>query len=225
MMLHPSWVAQHQSASSCCACRSVVVRRTRRRRKSCPFVGCPLAPLLNMVTTVALSILGGTSHHLWLITLAVTTDLHSTCPLDFLLASPHCVRCTADWMDFRNVRSPPELAPGSGCRVAPRLRLRLLLRPARSAFIALKHAHADHRELQQLLLEDLVVDSSVRQLSLLCRFAHSSVFSFHPSSCCLSCCIQQSTRVPRSRLAKRCPSVSADRRQEGKLFLRSSRSF
>ena len=120
---------------------------------------------------------------------------------------------------------------------APSLRWRLLLRPSRGIFIALQHANVDHRELQQLLLEYLVVDSFVGQLSLLCKFAHSSVFSFHSSSCCLSCCIQQSTRVPRSRLAKRCRSVSADRRlrssallvqdcrQEGHLFLCSSRSF
>ena len=32
------------------------------------------------------------------------------------------------------------------------------------------------------LRKDLVVDSSVRQLSLLCKFADSSVFSFHSSS-------------------------------------------
>ena len=99
-------------------------------------------------------------------------------------------------IDFRNVGSPLELAPGSGCRFAPRLRRRLWLRPARSVFIALQHATANHRELQQHLLGGLVVDSSVRQLSLLCKIAHSSVFSFHSSSCCLPCCIQQPTRVP-----------------------------
>ena len=38
MMLHPSRVVEHESASSCCACRCVVVRRTRRRGKSCPYV-------------------------------------------------------------------------------------------------------------------------------------------------------------------------------------------
>ena len=39
------------------------------------FVLCPLEPLLDMVTAVALSILRGTSHHSWLIALADTTDL------------------------------------------------------------------------------------------------------------------------------------------------------
>ena len=38
------------------------------------FVMCPLAPLLDMVTAVALSILRDTSHHSWLISLADTTD-------------------------------------------------------------------------------------------------------------------------------------------------------
>ena len=37
-MLHPGWVVEHQSASSCRTCRSVVVRRTQCRRKSCPYV-------------------------------------------------------------------------------------------------------------------------------------------------------------------------------------------
>ena len=39
------------------------------------FVMCPLAPLLDMVTAVALSILRDTSHHSWLISLADTTDV------------------------------------------------------------------------------------------------------------------------------------------------------
>ena len=49
-------------------------------------------------------------------------------------------------IDFRNVGSPLELAPGSGCRFAPRPRWRLWLRPARAVFVVLQHANADHRE-------------------------------------------------------------------------------
>ena len=52
------------------------------------FVGFPLTPLLEMVTAVALSIFWETLHHLWLIAHAVTTDLHLTCRMDRLLASP-----------------------------------------------------------------------------------------------------------------------------------------
>ena len=76
------------------------------------FVGFPHTPLLDMVTAVALSIFGGTSHHSWLIALAVTTDLHSTCQLDLLLTSPHCVRCTAGTSDLR-LSSLLALAAGS----------------------------------------------------------------------------------------------------------------
>ena len=71
-----------QSANSCCAelC-CVVVSGGASSTSSCGFVSslrfvlCPLAPLLDMVTAVALSILRGTSHHSWLIALADTTDL------------------------------------------------------------------------------------------------------------------------------------------------------
>ena len=75
------------------ACWCVVVRRRRRRVVSVEspdvtVVGFALTPLLDMVTAVALSIFGVTSHCLWLIALAVTADLHSTPRLDLLLASP-----------------------------------------------------------------------------------------------------------------------------------------
>ena len=84
-MLHPGRVVEHQSASSCRAGRCVVVRRTRCRRVPSvespvvTFVLCSLTPLLDMVTTVALSILRGTSHHSWLVALADTTV-----PFDFV---------------------------------------------------------------------------------------------------------------------------------------------
>ena len=204
VMLLPGRVVEHQSASSCRAGRCVVVRRTRRvvsvESPVLTFVGFSVAPLLDRVTAVALSIFGRTSHHSWLISLAVTADLHSTCRLDLLLTSPHCVRYTADWIDLRNVRSPPGLLALAA--VAARLLWRQLLRPARGVFVALQLAITDHRELQQRLLKDLAVDTLVRQLFLLCKIADSSVFSFHSSSCCLPCCIPQSTRVLRSRLGQ-----------------------
>ena len=78
-----SRVRPDQSANSCCACWCVVVRRTRCRALSVEspvltFVGFPVAPLLDMVMAVALSIFGEASHHRWLIAHAVTTDLQST---------------------------------------------------------------------------------------------------------------------------------------------------
>ena len=76
-------VRPDQSANLSSACWCVVVRRIRRRVVSVEspvltFVGFLLAPLLDMVTAVALSIFGETSHRLWLASLSVTTDLHST---------------------------------------------------------------------------------------------------------------------------------------------------
>ena len=119
-------------------------------------------------------------------------------------------------IDLRNVGSPLELAPGSGCRFAPRLRWRLWLRPARGVFTTCN--------MRSLITVNSIniflgVSSSIRPC------VHSSVFSFHSSSCCLPCCFQQSTRVLRSRLAKRCYFVSADRHKKGQLFLCSSKSF
>ena len=86
------------------------------------FVGFPRTRLLDMVTAVALSIFGGTSHHLWLTALAVTADLHSTCQLG-LPGHAQCICCTADdrfqerristwarsWL-WLQVRSSPALA-------------------------------------------------------------------------------------------------------------------
>ena len=191
---------EHQSASSCCACWSVVVRRTRRHRKSCPYV-CWVSSHTppRHGHDCALSIFGRTSRHSWLIALAVTADLHSTCQLG-LPSHAHCICCTA--VD----RCQLEVAPGSGCGFAPRLRW-LCLRLARGVFVALQHLITDHRELQQHLL-----GGSRR------RFVRASALSavqdraligvqfplvlmppvlLHPAI----------TRVLRSRLAKRCRSV------------------
>ena len=56
-MLHPGRVVEHQSASSCRAGRCVVVRRTRSVDYAVStFIALSLTPLLDMVTTVALSI-------------------------------------------------------------------------------------------------------------------------------------------------------------------------
>ena len=66
----------------CCGRRVVSVRSP-----VLTFVGFPIAPLLDMVTAVALSIFGETSHHLWLIALSVTTDLKSTPRLHSCLVS------------------------------------------------------------------------------------------------------------------------------------------
>ena len=52
MMLHPSRVVEHQSASSCCAGRCVVVRvHGLWIMLPLRFVLCSLTPLLDMVTT------------------------------------------------------------------------------------------------------------------------------------------------------------------------------
>ena len=112
-MLHPGRVVEYQSARSCCACRSVVVRLTRRRRKSCP---CAIVEVSSHTSSTWSRLWPCRSSEELRTTcgFAVTTDLRSSGQLYVLLASPHCVRCTADWIDFRNVRSPPELAPGSG---------------------------------------------------------------------------------------------------------------
>ena len=68
-MLHPGRVVEYQSASSCCAGRCVVVRRTRSVDYAVStFIGLSLTHLLDMDTTVALSIMRETSHHSWLTT-------------------------------------------------------------------------------------------------------------------------------------------------------------
>ena len=74
-----------RSANSCCASWCVV--HVVVESPVLTFVGFHRTPLLDMVTAVALSIFGEALHHLWLIALAVTTDLHSTCRLDLLLSS------------------------------------------------------------------------------------------------------------------------------------------
>ena len=56
-MLHPGKVVEHQSASSCCADRCVVVRvHGLWNMPSLRFVLCSLTPLLDIDTTVVLSI-------------------------------------------------------------------------------------------------------------------------------------------------------------------------
>ena len=103
------------------------------------FVGLPLAPLLDMVTAVALSIFGEASHHLWFIALAVTTDHHSTSRLNLLQASPQ-------------TRTPLH-------------------------------------ELIESTVNAVTSSVSFRVTrTLLCKISHSSVFSFHSSSCCLPRC-------------------------------------
>ena len=69
--------APTRAVLSCAASWCVVVRRIHGlwNMPSVRFVLCPLAPLLDMVTAVALSILRDTSHHTWLISFADMTDL------------------------------------------------------------------------------------------------------------------------------------------------------
>ena len=69
--------APTRAVLSCAASWCVVVRRVHGlwNMLSVRFVLCPLAPLLDMVTAVALSILRDTSHHSWLISFADMTDL------------------------------------------------------------------------------------------------------------------------------------------------------
>ena len=172
-----------------------------------------------MVTAVALSIFGGTSYHSWLIALAVTADLHSTGQLDLLLTSLHCVRCTADWIDLRNVRSPPELAPDSGCRFAPRLRWRLWLRPARGIFtspcnmLSLITVNSSNFSLR--------ISPSIRPCvsSLCCASSRTHRCSF-PLVLMLPVLLHPAINSrSRSRLAKRYRSVSADRRLRSSALL------
>ena len=67
--------APTRAVLSCAASWCVVVRRIHGLwiMPSVRFVLCPLAPLLDMVTAVALSISRNTSHHSWLTTFADTT--------------------------------------------------------------------------------------------------------------------------------------------------------
>ena len=69
--------APTRAVLSCAASWCVVVRRIHGLWNMPPvrFVLCPLAPLLDMITAVSLSILRDTSHHSWLISFADMTDL------------------------------------------------------------------------------------------------------------------------------------------------------
>ena len=69
--------APTRAVLSCAASWCVVVRHVHGLWNMPPvrFVLCPLAPLLDMVTAVSLSILRDTSHHSWLISFADMTDL------------------------------------------------------------------------------------------------------------------------------------------------------
>ena len=190
----------------------VPVRRARsccffRKSPSLRFVGFPLTPLLDIVAFVTLSIFGKISHNSWLIALAVTVDLHPTCRLG-LRGHAH----------FRNVGSPLELVPGSGCRFAPAFAGGCDCDP---------HAACSSTCNMQSLI---TVNSSIISFGVCSRVVRASAFSAvqdralievqFPLVLVLPVLLHQAINSRfRSRLAKGFRSVSADRRLRSSALL------